>query len=132
MVFLPFVVSLLVTLFTLSFLIPRLGIVGQDMHKPGQPEIPEMGGLGIVAGFGAGVLFALEAISFLHLFPQVDIVILLAALSPVLLTGLIGITDDLIGLRQWAKTLLPLIAALPLMAVRAGPYNHETTLRGNS
>lgn len=31
-----------------------------------------------------------------------------------------GQPDDLIGLRQWVKTLLPLIAALPLLALRAG------------
>ena len=90
------------------------------MHKPDQPELPEMGGLAIIAGFGAGILLTLGVASFLHLLPQVDIVILLAALSTILLAGLIGIIDDLIGLRQSVKTLLPLIAALPLMAVRVG------------
>lgn len=128
MIILVLFVSLLVALLVILILIPRLKRVksaGKDMHKPGQPEVPEMGGLAIVAGFGAGILLALGAISFLHLFPQVDIVILLAALSTVLLTGLIGIVDDLIGLRQLVKTLLPLIAALPLMAVRVG----QTTMR---
>ncbi|MEN3058997.1 MAG: hypothetical protein ABC579_06975 [Candidatus Methanosuratincola petrocarbonis] len=46
----------------------RIKIVGKDVHKRGQPEIPEMGGLGIVAGFGAGVLSTLGAMSFLRLF----------------------------------------------------------------
>ncbi|MEN3058996.1 MAG: hypothetical protein ABC579_06970 [Candidatus Methanosuratincola petrocarbonis] len=52
-------------------------------------------------------------------------VILLAGLSTVLLTGLIGIVDDLTGLRQLVKTLLPVMVALPLMVVRAG----QTTLK---
>jgi len=118
-----FGIAIVVASLTLALLIPRLrraGITGRDLHKPGQPELPEMGGLGIVAGFCAGVLLALGEVSFLHLFPKVDMVILLAGLSTVLLTGLIGLVDDLIGLRQWVKTLLPVIAALPLMAVRAG------------
>jgi len=29
----------------------RAGITGKDMHKAGKPEIPEMGGLAVVAGF---------------------------------------------------------------------------------
>jgi UDP-N-acetylglucosamine--dolichyl-phosphate N-acetylglucosaminephosphotransferase len=66
------------------------------------------------------VLLTLGEISFLRLFPDANIAVLLAALSTILLTGLIGIVDDLIGMRQWFKALLPLIAALPLMAVRVG------------
>lgn len=123
MIFGPFAFSLLTTFVALRLLIPRLkqaGIVGRDLHKPGQPEIPEMGGLAIVAGFGASLLLALGMMSFLHLFPRADIVLLLASLATVLLTGLIGIVDDLLGMRQGIKALLPAIAALPLMAVRAG------------
>lgn len=123
MIFGSFAISLLTTFVVLYLLIPRLkqaGIVGRDLHKPGQPEIPEMGGLAIVAGFSAGVLLALGMMSFLHLFPRADIVPLLASLSTVLLTGLIGIVDDLLGMRQGIKAILPAIAALPLIAVQAG------------
>ncbi len=119
----PFLVALPVSFLATFILIPLLreaGIVGRDMHKPGRPEVAEMGGLAIVAGFSAGILMVLGEISFLHLFPEVDMVALLAALATVLLTSLIGLVDDLIGLRQWVKALLPVIAALPLMAVRAG------------
>jgi UDP-N-acetylglucosamine--dolichyl-phosphate N-acetylglucosaminephosphotransferase len=45
---------------------------------------------------------------------------LLAVLATVLLAGLIGIVDDLLGMSQWVKALLPIFAAVPLMAVRAG------------
>ena len=96
------------------------GVVGRDINKPGQPEVPEMGGLAIVAGFSAGALITLGAMSFLRLFPQVNMVLLLAVLSTVLLLSVIGVVDDLLGMRQWVKALLPLLAALPLMAVRVG------------
>lgn len=104
-------------------LIPRLrraGIVGPDVHKPGKPEVPEMGGLALVAGFGAGTLFSISLATFCPLFSSLDMVALLAVLCTVLLTTLLGIIDDLIGIRQWVKALLPVVAALPLMVVRAG------------
>jgi len=57
MIVAPFVVSLLVSFFCVPILITRLkraGIFGSDIHKPDQPKAPEMGGLAIVIGFGAG------------------------------------------------------------------------------
>lgn len=118
-----FAVSLLATLLLAPILTRELrhaGILGRDLHKPDQPGIPEMGGLAILVGFTSGVLFALASISFLHLLVSASTVLLLAALSTILLTGLIGILDDLLNMRQGAKAALPLLAALPLMAVRAG------------
>ncbi len=98
----------------------RAGITGKDLHKPGQPEIPEMGGLALVAGFTAGVLLAIALETFVPPVLPVDFTALLAALVTVLLTALVGIFDDLLGLRQEVKAFLPVIAALPLVAVRAG------------
>jgi len=137
MIIAPFFVSLLVSFFCVPVLITRLkraGISGNDIHKSGHPEVSEMGGLGIVVGFGAGILLATAMVSFFHVFPSVDLIVLLAVLSTVLLAGLIGIVDDLLGgcsksnpvttppegMRQWMKALLPVFAALPVMAVRAG------------
>jgi UDP-N-acetylglucosamine--dolichyl-phosphate N-acetylglucosaminephosphotransferase len=119
----PFGVALVATFLSTMVLIrlcARAGIVGRDVNKPGQPEIPEMGGLAIVAGFCAGILFALGMMSFLHLFPQVNMLLLLAVIATVLMLTLIGVVDDLLDMRQWVKALLPLLAAVPLMAVRAG------------
>lgn len=104
-------------------LIPKLrraGITGKDLHKPGQPEIPEMGGLALVAGFTAGVLLAIALEAFAPPLLPLDFSSLLAALGTVLLTALVGILDDLLELRQVVKAFLPLIAALPLVAIRAG------------
>ncbi len=118
-----FAASLLTTVIGVVLLIPRLqraGITGKDMHKAGKPPVPEMGGLAIVAGTGVGISTALAMMSFFHVFADASVVLLLAALAVVLLTALIGIIDDLLGMRQSAKAFLPALAALPLVAVRAG------------
>jgi UDP-N-acetylglucosamine--dolichyl-phosphate N-acetylglucosaminephosphotransferase len=98
-------------------------MVGRDMNKPGRPEVPEMAGLALVAGFGAGVLLAVALEAFSPRLLAVEFTALLAVLCTVLLTTLIGVADDLIGMRQFVKAFLPVVAALPLVAVRAG---HET------
>jgi len=123
MIFTVLAVSFLVAFCAVPILIPRLlkaGIVGRDMHKPGGPEIPEMGGLAIVAGFGAGILSAIAMETFWPKLLSIDLAVLLAVLCTVLLTTMIGVLDDLIGMRQWVKALLPVVAALPLVTVRAG------------
>lgn len=123
MIFGPFALSLLVTFLAIPLLIPRLrrvGIVGKDMHKPGQPELPEMGGLGIVAGLGGGLILAIALETFLEQVLTANLVALLAALGTILIVTLIGILDDLFELSQGVKALLPIFAALPLVAVKAG------------
>lgn len=49
-----------------------------------------------------------------------DFLALLAVLSTVLLTALVGILDDLLGMHQAVKAFLPVLAALPLVAIRVG------------
>jgi len=106
-----------------AFLVPRLrraGIVGPDVHKPGKPEVPEMGGLALVAGFGAGVLLAISLATFWPGAFALERETLFAVLCTVLLITLIGVIDDLLRIRQWVKALLPLVAAFPLIAIRIG------------
>jgi UDP-N-acetylglucosamine--dolichyl-phosphate N-acetylglucosaminephosphotransferase len=112
-----------VAFITLPVVIPRLrwaGIVGRDVQKPGRPQIPEMGGLALVAGFGAALLVLIALKTFFQVFPEVNLVELLAILATVLLIALIGILDDLIAVRQIVKAITPIFAALPLMAIKAG------------
>ncbi len=104
-------------------LLPRLkaaGMVGRDMNKRDRPEVPEMGGLALVGGFGAGVLLAIALEAFIPSLLPVEFAELLAVLGTVLLTTLIGVVDDLLGMGQWVKAFLPVLAALPLVAIRAG------------
>lgn len=118
-----FLVSFIVAFFAFPLLIPRLkqaGIVGKDMHKPEKPEVAEMGGLAIVAGLGSGLILAIALETFLAQVLTINLPALLAALGTVLIVALIGILDDLFGISQGVKALLPLFAALPLVAVKAG------------
>lgn len=115
--------SLAVASLAFSFLVPNLsvsGLTGRDLHKPDKPTIPEMGGLGIVAGFLAGVLLAVALDTFFAGLLSIETATLLAVLSTVLIVTLVGILDDLFALPQSVKAILPLLAALPLVAIEAG------------
>ena len=101
----------------------RIGLVGRDMNKYSRPEVAEMGGIAVVSGFVAGVLYYI-ALSTFYLKQDANLIYILATLSTVLIISIIGFLDDIlgwkIGLRQWQKPLLTLVAALPMMAVNAG------------
>ena len=123
MIFLIPIVSFVVSFFAFPLIIPRLkreGIVGKNMNSEKQEEIPEMGGLVIAAGFGAGMVFAIFLRTFCNMFLSVSLVSMLAVLATVLIVVLIGIIDDLISIRQLAKAFMPACAALPLMAIKNG------------
>ncbi len=118
-----FAVSFMTTFLTMLWLIPKLeraGIVGRDVNKPNQPEVPEMGGFGIIGGLCIGVLVAIGMHTLLGWFEDIHLTYLLAALVTILLMSLIGIFDDLFAMHQAVKATLPLLAALPLMAVNVG------------
>jgi UDP-N-acetylglucosamine--dolichyl-phosphate N-acetylglucosaminephosphotransferase len=123
MVFLIFMVSLIVSFIGFPIVIPRLkeaGIVGKNMNSEKQEEIPEMGGLVIAIGFGAGIVATIFLRTFFDIFLSVSLTPILAVLSTVLIVVLIGIFDDLISIRQGIKAIMPVFAALPLMAIKEG------------
>ena len=116
--------SLTVTFLSVRWLIPKLsgaGFVGKDVNKEGAVTIPEMGGFGIISGLSIGILFAVGVTTFYPgIVPGINIGLILASLSTILLIALVGIVDDLFAIRHIVKATLPLIAALPLVAVKAG------------
>jgi UDP-N-acetylglucosamine--dolichyl-phosphate N-acetylglucosaminephosphotransferase len=123
LILVSFLCAAVVSLFSFPLVIPRLkraGIVGKDMNKPGQPEVAEMGGLVTAAGFSAGILLIVALKTFTQQFNAINLQYLLAALSTVLTAVLTGIFDDFVSLKQWAKTILPMFSALPLIAAKAG------------
>ena len=123
MIFLIFLVSFAVSFAGFPVIIPRLkkaGIVGKNMNSEKQEEIPEMGGLVMAAGFGAGIIFTITLRTFFDLFLSVSLTSILAVLSTVLIVVIIGVFDDLISMKQWIKAFLPVFAALPLMAIKEG------------
>ncbi len=124
-----FLTSFLVTYILTPFWIraaPRAGLVGKDMNKFKKPEVAEIGGLPLVAGFVGGVLVYI-ALSTFYFKQDSFLILILASLLTVLSIAIIGIVDDIlrwkIGLKQWQKPLLTLPAALPVMVVNAGQSN---------
>ena len=99
------------------------GLVGEDVHKIGEKKVAEMGGVIVLLSFLLGMLLFIAFQVFL-LGEEGIITPLLSILVAVLVAGMIGIIDDIlgwkIGLRQWQKPLLTLLVALPVMAVDAG------------
>jgi len=90
------------------------------MNSEKQEEVAEMGGLVIIAGFGSGIFIVITVKTFFHLFPSIDIISVLVALSTILIVVLIGIFDDLVSMPQQVKAFMPVLAALPLVVIKEG------------
>ncbi|MBN2518234.1 MAG: hypothetical protein JXB14_05280 [Candidatus Altiarchaeota archaeon] len=128
------VVSFAVTFVSTPVLIRKFrdaGIVGRDVHKHYGPKIPEMGGLAIVAGMVAGVMLAIMFATLSgsglinpdHALKFDNLMEVFAAVTTILIIAIIGMFDDLVRIRQSIKAILPVFAAIPLIAVSAGhPY----------
>jgi len=116
-----FVASFSATYWVMPFLIRKLlnaGITGGDIHKKNCPLIPEMGGLGVVVGFIAGILLAVGMATFIGL--EIGTTQVLIGLITVLIMALVGVFDDLFDMGQVVKAILPIFAAIPLMVLRVG------------
>ena len=88
--------------------------VGPDIHKTDKPMIPESGGIVWVFSY---------LISLFMLVPLYSVEIqlkIIAAGTTVLLAGLVGMVDDAIGFPWRVKSLLPILASVPLAVMRAG------------
>src|SRR3989338_237632 len=119
-----FALAFLATHFMLPKIIPRLlqlGLSGKDMNKASEPVVAEMGGIAVFFGFVSAIMLALAFHSYWGWFEGLNLTALLAASSTIVIIGFIGLVDDLLGwksgIKQWQKTLLPLVAALPLMVL---------------
>ena len=112
--------SAAIAFFSLPFLIRKLfaaNMTGNDVNKKGQPPVAEMGGLAIVMGAIGSLLLAIAMYTFFNYsFPLIGI---LAAMLTLMIIALIGTYDDLFSMRQSVKAVLPMVAALPLVAVSA-------------
>ncbi|MEM4462468.1 MAG: hypothetical protein QW695_06365 [Candidatus Bathyarchaeia archaeon] len=98
----------------------RRGIVGVDYHKPGRPEIPEMGGLSMLIGL------SISSMVILVLYPS-SFWYTLSFILTVLSVGCVGVVDDLLGLGARVKPLLTFIAGLVpvLLNIPAYPKIYE-------
>jgi UDP-N-acetylglucosamine--dolichyl-phosphate N-acetylglucosaminephosphotransferase len=112
------VASFFTTMITVPWLIKRLaerGLVGVDQNKFEKPKIPEMGGLAVVIGFVAGVSTFLVINNVLSEDETADLAApVLAVVLAVVGAALTGIMDDLFGMRQRIKAVIPFLFAIPV------------------
>ena len=114
-----FLIAILATAFCFTtFVMPAIigkmvkaGVVGHDVNKIDRPQVAEMGGIAIALGVVGSLLLVL---AFNVSSNSLE---LLAALSTMGLIVLIGACDDLYDMRKDVKTILPMIAAIPIIAV---------------
>lgn len=120
------IVAAIVTVLFIKKWIPvafKAGLTGKDMNKPSKPPVAEMGGVAVMGGILAGLLYyiTLNTFYFNQKLYNLD---LFAAFSTILIISFIGFVDDIIGwkigIKQWQKPLLTLPAALPMMVINAG------------
>jgi len=132
--FVSFIVTFSISPYFMQFLRAG-GIVGLDLHKKDRKKLPTSGGVCVAFGVLSGLLFYIGIATFFVKVP-LDLTNLLAVTSSILIIMFIGFLDDLnvkakaivtkegldirIGFPQWAKPLLTLPAAVPLMVVNAG------------
>lgn len=140
--YLCFILSFAITYLTIPFWIKachRFKLTGKDVHKHSTKKVAELGGIPILIGFVFGVFlyigittFFIEGIIAEKLDQNLKI---MATLVTILIATLIGTVDDLfgwkIGLKQWQKPLLMLIAAVPIMVINAGESLISIPLLGN-
>ncbi|MEM2226418.1 MAG: hypothetical protein QXY42_03610 [Candidatus Bathyarchaeia archaeon] len=97
----------------LSKALRKKGIVGEDVHKPGRPLLPEMCGLAVPISM---TICTLALIPFSG--PQAASPAL-ALLGAALISAIIGARDDLKPMGPRLKPLLLTSAAIPILALRA-------------
>jgi UDP-N-acetylglucosamine--dolichyl-phosphate N-acetylglucosaminephosphotransferase len=134
-IFASFLISFISCLFLTKIFIDlfyRNNIIALDLHKKDKPKVASSGGIPVMFSAFFGLMFFTAYQVFVH-GTQENLVYLFAAILTMLLIGLVGFFDDLNsreviegkseirkGLKQWQKPLLTLLAAVPLMVVRAG------------
>ena len=103
----------------------KIGLVWEDMNKFGHPKnVASSGGVMVVLAFVLGVLsyIALKTFVFGGTVRALEI---FALLSVILILGIVGLTDDLLGWKHQGlsikmRLLLAFMASIPLVVINAG------------
>ncbi len=111
--FLSFILTFLLIKYWIE-LAKQRGLVGRDMNKFEEVYVAEGGGVPFLMG-------TIPVIILLSLFYPEKSLEILAISSSILLLGMIGFVDDVLGwkkgLPQWVKPVLTILAALPISVV---------------
>lgn len=104
-----------------------IGLLWEDMNKFGHPKnVASSGGIVVVMAFVLGVLFYVALKTFLA-GGTVNALSIFALLSMILILGIIGLVDDLLGwsnggLSRRFRTILAFVASIPLVVINAGEH----------
>jgi len=130
-----FFISVAVTLGLMPWVMSTMrkaGIIGRDRNKKTKAWLPEMGGVGVILGYMAGVfttLILLELVLGCGV-PYRNVVI--SGMFCILGVGFIGVVDDIFDMRQRVKAFLPMFFAIPLAIYAVEAYGSKVTLLGSS
>lgn len=121
------ILSFFVTYLTLPYWIKgahRRGFVGKDVHKKGVKKVAECGGIAVVMGTCAGILFYIAINTFVFNTGKENLIYIFAIISTLLIATVVGMIDDLWGwkkgLSKKTRLFIVLFAAVPLMVINAG------------
>jgi len=127
-------ISFICTYFSMPYWIRKakqVGLIWEDMHKVGHPKnVVGSGGIMVLFGFVLGVLLYI-AIKTFYFGDNTDSTLIFALLSSILIIGLIGMLDDILGWKRGgsskkSRLILLFFAAIPLMVLNVG----ESTMMG--
>jgi len=115
------VISFATTLISTYFIMVierKYGILSVDVHKPNKPLIPKIGGIALLINYAlmASILVLLKALRFTQ-YPT----ILIPYIASVIISGILGLIDDLRGISPILKILLFMLPGLPIVLLHA--YN---------
>lgn len=101
----------------------KSGLVGKDMNKKDEKDVPEGGGIAIVLSFSLGLLMLVFLKTF-YFNTSTHMIEILTVIVSILLAGILGFVDDILGwkkgLKRWQKPILTVPIAIPLMVLNAG------------
>ncbi len=114
----------------------KLGLVWEDMNKFGSPKnVASSGGVVVIIAFVLGVLVYIALKTFLF-GGQIKTLEIFAILTVILILGLVGLVDDLLGWKHGGLSMrmrlsLAFGASIPLMVINAGTHLMDVPFFGN-
>jgi len=129
-----FGVTAFVTPYLKKFL-EAIGLVAMDVQKKGRPKMASSGGIPVVIGLLSAIMTYVFITTFITK-ANTNLTLLFASITSVLIVTILTLLDDInirterktskgekdtrIGLKQWQKVLISILASIPLMALQAG------------
>ncbi len=129
LLFMPLIISLIVCLIMLPKWIKKcskVGLLWEDMNKFSKPkDVASSGGIVVVMAFVLGVLFYIAVRRFVFLDVDGITIEIFALLCVILILGIVGLTDDLLGWKHGGlssrfRVFLALLSSIPLIVISAG------------